>query len=110
MVPTSMYMGEEYVYPDMYYPYDQSCARPFSSDSSCSSSNESDRMLAHQAGGGGYTPPATMLMTSAGHDDQHPAVAYQALTPVGTAVPIAAVGPHVIVDAQHYTVINEYVH
>ncbi|VVC27911.1 Hypothetical protein CINCED_3A020045 [Cinara cedri] len=118
MVAPNMYTGEEYIYPDLYYPYDQSCNRPYSSGSSCSSSNESDRMLAHQAGGGGYTPPTAMLMSVAGHDtDQHGStaatVAYQALAPAGAAVPVAALGHHhhgVIVDNTHYTVVNEYVH
>ncbi|XP_025417182.1 single-minded homolog 2 [Sipha flava] len=121
MMPNNMYTVEEYIYPDLFYPYDQTCARPFSSGSSCSSSNESDRMLAHQAGAGGYTPPAAMLMAAAGHDDQHAvaAAAYQTLTPVGaataTTTAAAPVGHHhhhhgVIVDTQHYAVVNEYVH
>ncbi|XP_050535387.1 single-minded homolog 2 isoform X2 [Daktulosphaira vitifoliae] len=108
-VMPNMYTNEEYIYPDLFYPYDQTCSRPYSSGSSCSSSNESsDRgLLGHQSGGGGgggggYTPPS-MLM---GHDDQH--AAYQTLTPVGAA--LSAPAHHgVIVDSQHYAV-NEYVH
>ncbi|XP_022173550.1 single-minded homolog 2-like isoform X2 [Myzus persicae] len=111
----NMYTVEEYnIYPELFYPYDQTCPRPFSSASSCSSSNESDRMqLAHQAGGGGYTPPAAMLMSATGHhDDHHAAAAYQALTPIGASLPVTVVGHHhgVIVDNQHYTAVNEYVH
>ncbi|CAH1707776.1 unnamed protein product [Aphis gossypii] len=113
MQASNMYTVEEYIYPELFYPYDQACTRPFSSASSCSSSNESDRMqLAHQAGGGGYTPPAAMLMTATGHhDDHHAAAAYQALTPIGASAPATTVGHHgVIVDTQHYTAVNEYVH
>lgn len=115
MPATNMYAGDDYInYLEFFYPYEQTCARPFSSASSCSSSNESDRMqLAHQAGGGGYTPPAAMLMSATGHhDDHHAAATYQALTPIGASVPVTVVGQHhgVIVDNQHYTAVNEYVH
>lgn len=114
MPANCMYAGEEYAYQEPFYQYMQPSCRPDSSGSSCSSSNGSDRMaLAHQAGGGGYTPPATMLMATAGHDDHHAAAAaaaaYQVLTPVPVAV---GHGHHhgVIIDAQQYTVVNEYVH
>lgn len=115
MTANTTYTPEDFNYPELFYHYDQTCARPFSSASSSSSSNESDRMqLAHQAGGGGYTPPAAMLMTATGHHDDHHAVAaYHALTPIGASVPVTVVGHHhhgVIVDSQHYTAVNEYVH